>query len=149
MIVEPLAGPTDVLVPPKGYLQKLREICTKHGILLIFDEFITGFGRLGKATASEFFGVPLDLITMAKAINNATIMGAVAAQRFVHDTIVDAGRGQCHRTSWLYVLGASGGHGLRPSPRSICTSATSCSIARRRRRRSSRAPCTRCAMRLT
>jgi beta-alanine--pyruvate transaminase len=92
VIVEPLAGSTGVLVPPQGYLQKLREICTKYGILLIFDEVITGFGRLGKATASEYFGVTPDLITMAKAINNATIpMGAVAAHRNVHDTVVNAG----------------------------------------------------------
>ena len=73
-------------------MQKLREICTKHGILLIFDEVITGFGRLGKAPASEFFGVTPDLITLAKAINNASIpMGAVAAHRNVHDTVVNAG----------------------------------------------------------
>jgi beta-alanine--pyruvate transaminase len=92
VIVEPLAGSTGVLVPPQGYLQKLREICTKHGILLIFDEVITGFGRLGKATASEFFGVTPDLLTMAKAINNASIpMGAVAAHRNIHDTIINAG----------------------------------------------------------
>jgi beta-alanine--pyruvate transaminase len=92
VIVEPVAGSTGVLVPPQGYLQRLREICTKHGILLIFDEVITGFGRLGKATASEFFGVTPDLLAMAKAINNAAIpMGAVAAHRQVHDTIVNAG----------------------------------------------------------
>jgi beta-alanine--pyruvate transaminase len=92
VIVEPLAGSTGVLVPPQGYLQKLREICTKHGILLIFDEVITGFGRLGKATAAEFFGVTPDLMTLAKAINNASIpMGAVAAHRNVHDTVVNAG----------------------------------------------------------
>ncbi|WP_118183607.1 aspartate aminotransferase family protein [Paraburkholderia phosphatilytica] len=92
VIVEPLAGSTGVLVPPQGYLQKLREICTKHGILLIFDEVITGFGRLGKATASEYFGVTPDLITLAKAINNAAVpMGAVAASRTVHDAIVNAG----------------------------------------------------------
>ena len=71
VIVEPVAGSTGVLIPPQGYLQKLREICTKHGILLIFDEVITAFGRVGKATASEYFGVTPDLITMAKAINNA------------------------------------------------------------------------------
>lgn len=92
VIVEPLAGSTGVLVPPQGYLQKLREITEKHGILLIFDEVITGFGRLGKATASEYFGVTPDLLTMAKAINNAAIpMGAVAAHRKVHDAIVDSG----------------------------------------------------------
>ena len=92
VIVEPVAGSTGVLVPPQGYLQRLREICTKHGILLIFDEVITGFGRLGKATASEYFGVTPDIITMAKAINNAAVpMGGVAASRTVHDTIVNSG----------------------------------------------------------
>jgi beta-alanine--pyruvate transaminase len=81
-----------VLVPPQGYLQRLRDICTKHGILLIFDEVITGFGRLGKATASELFSVTPDIITMAKAINNAAIpMSAVAVSRLVHDHIVQAG----------------------------------------------------------
>ena len=92
VIVEPVAGSTGVLIPPQGYLQKLREICTKHGILLIFDEVITGFGRLGKATAAEFFGVTPDLLTMAKAINNASIpMSAVATKREIHDTIINAG----------------------------------------------------------
>jgi len=94
VIVEPMAGSAGVLIPPQGYLQRLREICDKYGILLIFDEVITGFGRLGKATASEYFGVTPDLITMAKAINNASVpMGAVAASRKVHDTIVDNGPG--------------------------------------------------------
>ncbi|PXW25417.1 omega-aminotransferase AptA [Paraburkholderia caballeronis] len=92
VIVEPLAGSTGVLVPPQGYLQRLRELCTKHGILLIFDEVITGFGRLGKATASEYFGVTPDLLTMAKAINNAAVpMGGVAASRAVHDAVVNGG----------------------------------------------------------
>jgi len=92
VIVEPVAGSTGVLIPPQGYLQRLREICTKHGILLIFDEVITGFGRLGKATASEYFGVTPDILTMAKAINNAAVpMGGVAASRTVHDTIVNSG----------------------------------------------------------
>lgn len=92
VIVEPLAGSTGVIVPPQGYLQRLRELCTKHGILLIFDEVITAFGRLGAPTASEYFGVVPDLLTMAKAINNAAIpMGAVAAGRHVHDAVVNAG----------------------------------------------------------
>ncbi|MGF6511130.1 beta-alanine--pyruvate transaminase [Paraburkholderia sp. 32] len=92
VIVEPLAGSTGVIVPPKGYLERLRELCTRHGILLIFDEVITGFGRLGAPTASEYFGVVPDVLTMAKAINNAAIpMGAVAASRAVHDTVVNAG----------------------------------------------------------
>ncbi|MEA3120112.1 MAG: beta-alanine--pyruvate transaminase [Paraburkholderia sp.] len=92
VIVEPVAGSTGVLIPPQGYLQRLREICTKYGILLIFDEVITGFGRLGRATASEYFAVTPDLITLAKAINNAAVpMGAVATGRHVHDTIVQNG----------------------------------------------------------
>jgi len=92
VIVEPLSGSAGVLVPPRGYLERLRELCTKHGILLIFDEVITGFGRLGAPTASAYFGVTPDLLTMAKAINNATVpMGAVAASRHLHDTVVNAG----------------------------------------------------------
>ena len=92
VIVEPLAGSTGVLVPPQGYLQKLREICDKHGILLIFDEVITGLGRLGKPFAAQYFGVTPDIMTMAKGVNNAAVpMGAVAVKTGVHDTIVDAG----------------------------------------------------------
>ncbi|QBQ99431.1 aspartate aminotransferase family protein [Paraburkholderia pallida] len=92
VIVEPVAGSTGVLIPPQGYLQRLREICTKHGIVLIFDEVITGFGRLGKATASEYFGVTPDIITMAKAINNAAVpMGGVAVSQTIHDTVVNSG----------------------------------------------------------
>ncbi len=91
VIVEPLAGSTGVLLPPKGYLEKLRAITEKHGILLIFDEVITGFGRLGAATASDFFGVTPDIITMAKGISNASVpAGAVAVRRDIHDTILDA-----------------------------------------------------------
>ncbi|VVD65847.1 aspartate aminotransferase family protein [Pandoraea terrigena] len=92
VIVEPLAGSTGVLVPPHGYLQKLREICDKHGILLIFDEVITGLGRLGKPFAAQYFGVTPDIMTMAKGVNNAAVpMGAVAVKTGVYDTIVDAG----------------------------------------------------------
>ncbi|RTZ40755.1 aspartate aminotransferase family protein [Candidimonas sp. SYP-B2681] len=91
VIVEPLAGSTGVLVPPKGYLQKLRAITEKHGILLIFDEVITGFGRLGAATASEYFGVTPDLMALAKGISNAAVpAGAVAVKRQVHDAILEA-----------------------------------------------------------
>lgn len=90
VIVEPVAGSTGVLVPPAGYLQRLRQICDTHGILLIFDEVITAFGRVGKATAAERFGVTPDLITMAKGLTNAAVpMGAVAARREVHDAIVN------------------------------------------------------------
>ena len=91
VIIEPMAGSTGVLLPPKGYLERLRSICDKHGILLIFDEVITGFGRLGGAFAYDAFGVKPDIMTMAKAINNATIpMGAVAIKQEVHDAIVNA-----------------------------------------------------------
>jgi beta-alanine--pyruvate transaminase len=87
VIVEPVAGSAGVLVPPKGYLERLREICTKHGILLIFDEVITGFGRLGRPFASQRFGVMPDLFTVAKGMTNGTVpMGGV----FVADAIYDA-----------------------------------------------------------
>ncbi|MFC6791217.1 aspartate aminotransferase family protein [Methylobacterium komagatae] len=88
-IVEPLSGSTGVLVPPKGYLERLREICTKHGILLIFDEVITGFGRLGAPFATDFFGVTPDLVTAAKGLTNGTVpMGVVFASRQVHDALM-------------------------------------------------------------
>ncbi|HEY2179676.1 MAG TPA: aspartate aminotransferase family protein [Caulobacteraceae bacterium] len=89
VIVEPVAGSTGVLVPPKGYLERLRQIATRHGILLIFDEVITGFGRLGAPTGSEYFGVTPDLMTLAKGITNAAVpMGAVAADAKVYDAVV-------------------------------------------------------------
>jgi beta-alanine--pyruvate transaminase len=90
VIVEPMAGSTGVLVPPVGYLERLREITSRHGILLIFDEVITAFGRLGAATASGALGVTPDLITLAKGISNGVVpAGAVAARRQVHDAIVE------------------------------------------------------------
>ena len=90
VIVEPVAGSTGVLIPPVGYLERLRELCTRYGILLIFDEVITAFGRLGTATAAERFGVIPDMITLAKGITNAAVpMGAVAVSRAIHDDIVD------------------------------------------------------------
>ncbi len=90
VIVEPVAGSTGVLLPPKGYLQKLREICTKHGILLIFDEVITGFGRLGATFATEYFGVVPDMITCAKGLTNGTVpMGAVFARKGLYDTFME------------------------------------------------------------
>ena len=90
VIVEPMAGSTGVLIPPVGYLERLREICTRHGIILIFDEVITGFGRLGTATAAERFGVVPDMITLAKGLTNAAVpMGAVAVSRAIHDDIVE------------------------------------------------------------
>ncbi|MEX3007797.1 aspartate aminotransferase family protein [Hoeflea sp. TYP-13] len=89
VIVEPVAGSTGVLIPPKGYLQRLREICDHHGILLIFDEVITGFGRLGAPFASQFFGVTPDLFTTAKGLTNGVLpMGAVFAQSHIHDAFM-------------------------------------------------------------
>jgi beta-alanine--pyruvate transaminase len=89
VIVEPMAGSTGVLIPPQGYLERLRALCERHGLLLIFDEVITGFGRLGAAFASHYFGVMPDLMTMAKGLTNGAIpMGAVAVQRGIHDALM-------------------------------------------------------------
>jgi beta-alanine--pyruvate transaminase len=89
VIVEPVAGSTGVLIPPKGYLQKLREICTKHGILLIFDEVITGFGRLGTPFAAQYYDVTPDIITTAKGLTNGVIpMGAVFVTSEIHDAFM-------------------------------------------------------------
>jgi len=90
VIVEPVAGSTGVLIPPKGYLQRLRDICTKHGILLIFDEVITGFGRLGTPFAADYFGVTPDIITAAKGVTNGVIpMGAVFVKKEIHDAFMN------------------------------------------------------------
>jgi beta-alanine--pyruvate transaminase len=89
--VEPIAGSTGCLVPPKGYLARLREICDAHGILLVFDEVITGFGRTGAPFAAQSFGVTPDIMTMAKAITNAAQpMGAVAISNRIHDAVMGA-----------------------------------------------------------
>lgn len=89
VIVEPVAGSTGVLIPPKGYLRRLREICTKHGILLIFDEVITGFGRTGAGFAADKYGVMPDMITCAKGLTNGVIpMGAVLTTGAVHDAFM-------------------------------------------------------------
>jgi beta-alanine--pyruvate transaminase len=86
VIVEPMAGSTGVLPPPKGYLKRLRELCDKHGILLIFDEVITMFGRMGTATAAERYGVTPDMITFAKGVTNGVIpMGGVIASKTIYD----------------------------------------------------------------
>jgi beta-alanine--pyruvate transaminase len=89
VIVEPVAGSTGVLIPPVGYLQRLREICDKHGILLIFDEVITGFGRTGNPFAAQTFGVTPDLMTVAKGLTNGSVpMGAVFAKQEIYDTFM-------------------------------------------------------------
>jgi beta-alanine--pyruvate transaminase len=95
VIVEPVAGSTGVLIPPKGYLERLRAICDRHGILLIFDEVITGFGRLGAPFAVDHFGVIPDLVTTAKGLTNGAIpMGAVFASRKVHDALMQGPESQ-------------------------------------------------------
>lgn len=89
VIVEPLAGSAGVLLPPKGYLNKLREICDKHGILLIFDEVITGFGRLGAPFATQYFDVVPDIITSAKGLTSGTVpMGAVFVKKEIYEAFM-------------------------------------------------------------
>ena len=91
VFVEPVAGSTGTLVPPKGYLERLRQICDTHGILLVFDEVITGFGRLGVPFAAHAFGVIPDIVTMAKALTNGAIpMGAVGVKDEIYETITEA-----------------------------------------------------------
>ena len=90
VIVEPVAGSTGVLIPPKGYLEKLRAICDKHGILLIFDEVITGFGRLGVPFAVDYFGVTPDIVLTAKGVSNGTIpMGAVFVKKEIYEAFMN------------------------------------------------------------
>jgi beta-alanine--pyruvate transaminase len=90
LIVEPMQGSAGVIVPPKGYLKRLREICTKHGILLIFDEVITGFGRLGTKFGADYFDVVPDIITCAKGLTNGVVpMGAVAVKREIYDAFME------------------------------------------------------------
>ena len=89
-ITEPLAGSTGVLIPPKGYLERIREICTEHNILLIFDEVITGFGRLGTSFAADYFGVEPDMITCAKGLTSGTVpMGAVMVKQVIYNAFQD------------------------------------------------------------
>jgi beta-alanine--pyruvate transaminase len=94
VIVEPVAGSTGVLVPPRGYLERLRAVCDRHGILLIFDEVITGFGRLGDPFAAQALGVVPDMITCAKGLTNGAVpMGAVAVRRGIYDAVVETAPG--------------------------------------------------------
>ncbi len=91
VIVEPMAGSTGVLIPPQGYLERLRQICDKHSLLLIFDEVITGFGRTGPCFAAEAVGVVPDMITIAKGLTNGTVpMGAVLVRHGIYDTMMKA-----------------------------------------------------------
>jgi len=101
VFLEPIAGSTGCLPPPRGYLERVRELCDQHGILLVFDEVITGWGRTGQAFAAQELGVTPDLITMAKALTNgAQPMGAVAVRRTVHDAIVE--RGPLHAPEFFH-----------------------------------------------
>ncbi len=89
VIIEPMQGSTGVIVPPKGYLQRLREICTKHGILLIFDEVVSGFGRMGAHFAAQHYGVVPDMLTFAKGVNNGTVpLGGVIVRKEIHDALM-------------------------------------------------------------
>lgn len=95
VIVEPMSGSAGVILPPQGYLERLRAIADKHGILLIFDEVITGFGRLGKPFGTDYFGVVPDLVTTAKGITNGAIpMGAVFAKRSIYDALMQGPQNQ-------------------------------------------------------
>lgn len=106
VIVEPVQGSTGVIVPPRGYLQRLREICTQHGILLIFDEVITGFGRLGKPFAAEYFGVQPDLITFAKAVTNGVVpMGGVLVRANIYEAFMT---GPAHAIEFFHGHTSSG-----------------------------------------
>ena len=89
VIVEPVAGSTGLLLPPRGYLERLRELATRHGILLIFDKVITGFGRLGTPFAADYFGVAPDILTSARGLTNGVVpMGAVFCSRTIHDAMM-------------------------------------------------------------
>ncbi len=113
------AGSTGYLPPPRGYLERLRQICDKHGILLIFDEVITGFGRLGTSFAAEKFGVIPDLMTVAKGISNATVpMGGVFVRKPVFDGLMQRTGGRDRPVPWLHLLGAPAG-GCRGIGRSL------------------------------
>ncbi len=92
IIVEPVAGSAGWYIPPQGYLKRLREICDRHGILLIFDEVITGFGRMGTNFAADYYGVVPDMLNFAKAVTNGVIpLGGVICRDFIYDTMMNAG----------------------------------------------------------
>ena len=136
VIVEPMAGSTGVLPPPKGYLQRLRAICDKHGILLIFDEVITGFGRLGHAFAAERYGVTPDMITFAKGVTSATVpMGGVIVRKGIYDAFM---HGPEHVIELFhgYTYSATRSPAPPASRRSTSIATSDCSSAPRRSSRS-------------
>ena len=106
VMIEPVAGSTGVLVPPRGYLQRLREICDRHGLLLIFDEVITGFGRLGTMFAAQAFDVVPDMIVFAKTVTNgAAPLGGVLVRRDIHDSLM---QGPPHLAEFMHGYTCSG-----------------------------------------
>ena len=106
VILEPVQGSTGWIVPPKGYLKRIREICDKHGILLIFDEIITGFGRLGTQFGADYFGVTPDMLTFAKIVTNGVIpLGGVVATNAIHDAIM---QGPAHVNEFMHGYTYSG-----------------------------------------
>jgi beta-alanine--pyruvate transaminase len=108
IIVEPIAGSAGWYIPPQGYLQRLREICDQHGILLIFDEVITGFGRLGTPFAADFYGVVPDMLNFAKCVTNGVIpLGGVLARDHIHRAVMDAG-GAAHAIEFFHGYTCSG-----------------------------------------
>ena len=112
IIVEPVAGSAGWYLPPKGYLQRLREICDKHGILLIFDEVITGFGRMGTNFASDYYGVVPDMLNFAKCVTNGVIpLGGVICRDKLYDAMMktDGARARGRVLPRLHLLGPSGG----------------------------------------
>jgi len=136
VIVEPMAGSTGALPPPKGYLKRLREICDKHDILLVFDEVITGFGRLGYAFAAERYGVVPDMITFAKAVNSGTVpMGGVICRKHIYDAFMRTMSSSC---STAIPIPGTRWPAPRRSRRWISTSARTCSSARVPSRRAGR-----------
>ena len=129
VIVEPMAGSTGVLPAPKGYLKRRREITEKHGILLIFDEVITGYGRLGFAFAAERYGVPPDMLTFAKGITNgAAPMGGVLVRDTIHDAFM-SGPEHAVELTHGYTYSAHPSPAPRRWPRSTSTATKSCSSA--------------------
>ena len=145
VIVEPVAGSTGVLIPPKGYLERLREICTKHGILLIFDEVITGFGRTGAAFAAEKYGVLPDMITCAKGLTNGVIpMGAVLTTGAIHDAFMTGPGAHDRAVPRLHLLGQPDRGGGGAGDARDLSPRRGCSSGRRRWRRSGRRRCIRC-----
>ena len=143
VIVEPMAGSTGVLAAPKGYLKRLAATCAKHDILLIFDEVITAFGRLGTPFGADHFGVSPDIITTAKGVTNGTVpMGAVLVKAKVFDAFM-TGPEEAITSSTVIPIRATRSPAPPPSPRSNSTRKRGCSPARHRLRLTGRRRCTR------